>query len=83
VPGVSDVTVKASLKSGGPGYDRCTMGLDALLPPPLSRAHHEAQADEVQAMRERVDDFLSRLDDELPAPRRIRSHRTRTHTANA
>ncbi|HEV7887783.1 MAG TPA: hypothetical protein VGO92_09500 [Acidimicrobiales bacterium] len=51
------------------------MGLDALLPPPLSRAHRDATADEVRAVRERVDDFLSRLDDdELPAPP-VRSRR--------
>jgi hypothetical protein len=48
------------------------MGLDALLPPPLSRAHRDAQADEARAVRERVDDFLTRLDDELPAPAAVR-----------
>jgi hypothetical protein len=43
------------------------MGLDALLPPPLSRAHKQAQADEARAVRESVDDFLSKLDTEFPA----------------
>jgi hypothetical protein len=49
------------------------MGLDALLPPPLSRAHRDAQADEARAIRERVDDFLSQLDEDFPSPKvRIR-----------
>lgn len=51
------------------------MGLDALLPPPLSRAHREATMDEARAVRERVDDFLSKLDSELPAPK-ARARRT-------
>jgi hypothetical protein len=75
VPDVPTVTVKGRLKRTAGGYDNCTMGLDALLPPPLSRAHRDATADEVRAVRERVDDFLSRLDDdELPAPP-VRSRR--------
>jgi hypothetical protein len=45
------------------------MGLDALLPPPLSRAHRDAQADEARAIRERVDDFLTKLDDDFPSPK--------------
>jgi hypothetical protein len=48
------------------------MGLDALLPPPLSRAHRDAQADDARAVRERVDEFLSKLDEELPAPAPLR-----------
>jgi hypothetical protein len=48
------------------------MGLDALLPPPLSRAHRDAQVDDARAVRERVDDFLSKLDEALPAPTRRR-----------
>ena len=51
------------------------MGLDALLPPPLSRAHREAQVDEARAVRERVDDFLTKLDDELPSPVRPSARR--------
>ncbi len=39
------------------------MSLDGLLPPPLSRALRDASADETRAVRQRVDDFLSRIDD--------------------
>lgn len=55
-------------------YDIRTMSLDALLPPPLSRALRDASADETRAVRERVDDFLSRLDADQapPAPKRTR-----------
>jgi hypothetical protein len=66
---VSSVILKWRLKSGLIGYDSCTMGLDALLPPPLSRAHRDAQADEARAIRERVDDFLSQLDEDFPSPK--------------
>jgi hypothetical protein len=51
------------------------MGLDALLPPPLSRAHQKAQADEARAVREQVDDFLSKLDAELSPVRTPRTRR--------
>lgn len=43
------------------------MSLDGLLPPPLSRALRDASADETRAVRERVDDFLSRIDDDEAA----------------
>jgi hypothetical protein len=42
------------------------MGLDALLPPPLSRAHQKAQADEARALADEVDLFLDMLDAEFP-----------------
>jgi hypothetical protein len=44
------------------------MGLDALLPPPLSRALRDAHAEDARAVRDRVDDFLTKLDDDFPAP---------------
>ena len=53
------------------------MGLDALLPPPLSRAHRDAQAEDARVVRERVDAFLCQLDDELTPPlRTTRAPRT-------
>jgi hypothetical protein len=60
------------------------MSIDALLPPPLSRALRDAQADGTRAVREAVDDFLSKLDDELPAAcvRRPRPARSAGPTAS-
>ncbi|MDQ1444885.1 MAG: hypothetical protein QOI20_1349 [Acidimicrobiaceae bacterium] len=51
------------------------MGIDALLPPPLTRSMREAQADEVRAVRLAVDDFLTRLDDDMAGP--VAARRTR------
>lgn len=63
------------LKAGVNGYDNGAMGLDALLPPPLSRAHRDAQAEDARAVRERVDNFLSTLDDELLPPLKAKTRR--------
>ena len=77
MPQVPSVTLGKRLKVGLAGYDTGAMGLDALLPPPLSRAHRDAQAEDARAVRERVDDFLSTLDDELLPPlRKKRAPRT-------
>jgi hypothetical protein len=70
---VSGVTDGDRLKSGLGGYDTWRMGLDALLPPPLSRAHQKAQADEARQVRDQVDDFLSKLDAELSPTGHARS----------
>ena len=75
MPEVPSVTGGNCLKVSARGYDTGAMGLDALLPPPLSRAHRDAQAEDARAIRERVDAFLVTLDDELLPP--IRAKRTR------